>query len=206
MPSLIELSEATTGSMLKPVMNLMSSMAKTLVGSTMAMVSEAPTRLSGRIYFEIGEIDRRHAVLAREEIGHVFVGQQAQLHQGRAQATVGLLLDLGSLCQLLGGDHLLLYEKVAQPLRHTFDLLSIDRDSLGPGAKALLRGGEQAHSRVDTNCQRRREIAKVTSVLVLRENAHTAQCIRGKCMILGQSCVAGPAPSAAGHVPSYTPG
>ena len=49
MPSTMELSEATTGSILKPVMNLISSMAKTLVGSTMAMVSEAPTRLSGRI-------------------------------------------------------------------------------------------------------------------------------------------------------------
>ena len=49
MPSAMALSEATTGSMLKPVMNLMSSMAKTFVGSTMAMVSEAPTRLRGRI-------------------------------------------------------------------------------------------------------------------------------------------------------------
>ena len=47
MASLMALSAATTGSMLKPVMNLMSSMAKTLVGSTMAMVSDEPTRLSG---------------------------------------------------------------------------------------------------------------------------------------------------------------
>jgi len=47
--SMMELSEATTGSMLKPVMNLISSIAKTLVGSTIAMVSEAPTRLSGKI-------------------------------------------------------------------------------------------------------------------------------------------------------------
>ena len=50
MPSRMLLSDATTGSMLKPVMNLISSMANTLVGSTMAMVSEAPTRLSGSIW------------------------------------------------------------------------------------------------------------------------------------------------------------
>ena len=48
-PSRIEVSEATTGSMLNPVMNLMSSMANTFVGSTIAMVSDAPTRLRGRI-------------------------------------------------------------------------------------------------------------------------------------------------------------
>src|SRR5207302_1853076 len=39
--------EATTGSTLNPVMNLMSSIAKTLVGSVMAMVSTEPTRESG---------------------------------------------------------------------------------------------------------------------------------------------------------------
>ena len=42
-------SEATTGSTLKPVMNLMSSMAKTFVGSVIAIVSVAPERLSGTI-------------------------------------------------------------------------------------------------------------------------------------------------------------
>jgi len=46
----VELSDATTGSMLKPVMNLISSIANTFVGSTMAMVSDDPTRLSGRIW------------------------------------------------------------------------------------------------------------------------------------------------------------
>ena len=44
-------SEATTGSTLYPVMNLMSSMAKTLVGSVIAIVSVAPARLSGRIWY-----------------------------------------------------------------------------------------------------------------------------------------------------------
>src|SRR3989454_11913176 len=53
MASVIAVSEATTGSMLKPVMNLMSSMANTLVGSTMARVSEEPTRLKGRTWYLI---------------------------------------------------------------------------------------------------------------------------------------------------------
>jgi hypothetical protein len=38
---------ATTGSTLYPVMNLMSSMANTLVGSAMPMVSVAPVRFTG---------------------------------------------------------------------------------------------------------------------------------------------------------------
>src|SRR5207249_2885903 len=39
--------DAITGSTLKPVMNLMSSIAKTFVGSVMAMVRTEPTRESG---------------------------------------------------------------------------------------------------------------------------------------------------------------
>ena len=44
-------SEATTGSTLYPVMNLMSSMANTLVGSVIAMVSVAPLRLTGTTWY-----------------------------------------------------------------------------------------------------------------------------------------------------------
>ena len=40
-------SDATTGSTLNPVMNLMSSMANTFVGSVIAIVSTDPTRESG---------------------------------------------------------------------------------------------------------------------------------------------------------------
>jgi hypothetical protein len=47
MASCTPASETTTGSMFSPVMNLMSSMAKTFVGSTIASVSVAPTRESG---------------------------------------------------------------------------------------------------------------------------------------------------------------
>ena len=43
-------SDATTGSTLNPVMNLMSSMAKTFVGSVIAIVSVEPTRESGTIW------------------------------------------------------------------------------------------------------------------------------------------------------------
>ena len=50
MASAMAVSEATTGSTLKPVMNLISSMAKTLVGSVIAMVSVEPTRESGTIW------------------------------------------------------------------------------------------------------------------------------------------------------------
>src|SRR3954470_12679239 len=51
MASRTAVSEATTGSTLYPVMNLMSSMAKTLVGSVIAIVSVAPERLSGIIWY-----------------------------------------------------------------------------------------------------------------------------------------------------------
>ncbi len=51
MASSREISDATTGSTLYPVMNLMSSMAKTFVGSAMAMVSVAPDRERGRIWY-----------------------------------------------------------------------------------------------------------------------------------------------------------
>ena len=50
MASLMAVSDATTGSTLKPVMNLISSMANTLVGSVIAMVSVEPTRESGTIW------------------------------------------------------------------------------------------------------------------------------------------------------------
>ena len=73
----------------------------------------------GRVNFEIRKIDGGNAVLAREEIGDIFVGQEAELHQGGAQAAVLLLLHLRRLFQLLWGDDLLFDEKITQPLRHT---------------------------------------------------------------------------------------
>ena len=81
--SRIAVSEATTGSMCRPVRNLMSSIAKTLVGSVIASVSVVPVLPTGmtlylvavsagnqaherRIEIELLEIDRRHAVLPAE--------------------------------------------------------------------------------------------------------------------------------------------
>ena len=141
MPARIELSEATTGSILKPVMNLISSMAKTLVGidhgdgerrahaaerkNLVALRGLKRNQLDDcRINFKVRKIDGGNAVLAGEKIGDVLVREEAQLHQGGAQAAALLLLDLGRLFQLLWGNDLLFDEKVTQPLRHTPDLLS----------------------------------------------------------------------------------
>src|SRR5208283_2104241 len=45
-----------------------------------------------RINFEVGKIDGGHAILAREEVGDILVGEEAQLHQSRSEADVRLLL------------------------------------------------------------------------------------------------------------------
>src|SRR5581483_9105292 len=39
-----------------------------------------------RVNFEVGEIDGRHAVLAGEEVGNLFVGEEAQLDQHGSEA------------------------------------------------------------------------------------------------------------------------
>ena len=76
-------SDATTGSMCRPVRNLMSSIAKTLVGSVIASVSVVPffptgmtlyllavsagiSRTIAGIEIELLEADGRHAVLPAE--------------------------------------------------------------------------------------------------------------------------------------------
>ena len=89
--------------MLKPVMNLISSMAKTLVGQP-ATVSEAPSGSGAALVtlrdfkrnqfhhrgidLEEGQIDRRNAILAGEKVGNVLVPQQSELYQRRAQTTL----------------------------------------------------------------------------------------------------------------------
>jgi hypothetical protein len=72
-----------------------------------------------RIDVKIRKIYGGNAVLAREEIGDVLVGQEAEFNQGAAQAAVLLLLHLDCLLQLFWGDDLLFDKKVAQSLRHT---------------------------------------------------------------------------------------
>ena len=79
-------------------MNLMSSIAKTLVGSVIAIVSVAPARLERddlvllrglggdqlddrRVDFELREVDRRDAVLLAEEGGDLLVLDEAHLDE-----------------------------------------------------------------------------------------------------------------------------
>src|SRR5208282_67304 len=72
----------------------------------------------GRIDFKIREINSRDAILAREKIGDILIGEEPQLHQRRSEASMRLLLKFGRLFQLLLCDDLLLDEQVTEPLRH----------------------------------------------------------------------------------------
>ena len=116
-------------------MNLMSSIAKTLVGSVIAIVSVAPARLSGTIWYfcavsagmslmtrgvdlELRQVDRRNAVLLAEERGDLLVLDEPQLDEVVAELPpVGLLMVQG-LLELLWGDPLLLEEELADANGH----------------------------------------------------------------------------------------
>ena len=71
------------------------------------------------IQFEVGEIDRRNAVLPREEGCDLLIGNKAELDQNRAQACARALLLSQCLLQLFSGDDLRLEQKIANPLRHS---------------------------------------------------------------------------------------
>ena len=110
-------------------------MAKTLVGSVIAIVSVAPARLSGTIWYfcavsagislmtagidlELREVDRRDAVLLAEQRGDLLVLDEAQLDEVVAELPpVGLLVVQG-LLQLLRGDALLLEKELADSDGH----------------------------------------------------------------------------------------
>ena len=116
-------------------MNLMSSIAKTLVGSVIAIVSVAPARLSGTIWYllrgvggnqlddgrvdlELREVDGGDAVLLAEERGDLLVLDEPQLDEVVAElAPVGLLMVQG-LLELLRGDALLLQKELANADGH----------------------------------------------------------------------------------------
>ena len=116
-------------------MNLMSSIAKTLVGSVIAIVSVLPERLSGTIWYlravsvgnqlddgrvdlELREVDGGNAVLLAEERGDLLVLDEPHLDEVVAELPpVGLLLVQG-LLQLLRGDPLLLEEELANADGH----------------------------------------------------------------------------------------
>ena len=97
-------SDATTGSTCRPVMNLMSSIAKTFVGSVIASVSVVPLRPTGMTIVLGGGLDREssrtiagsrsnsrevddgHAVLAAQDRRDVFVAENAELDETRRRA------------------------------------------------------------------------------------------------------------------------
>src|SRR5258707_5376408 len=120
----MELSEATTGSMLKPVMNLMSSIANTLVGvhhcdgegradpaqgkNLVALGGFKWNQLDDcRINFEVGKINGWNTILAGEKIFYILVRPEGELYHGGAQATIRILLELKRLFPLLRGNDLL---------------------------------------------------------------------------------------------------
>ena len=104
-------------------MNLMSSMAKTFVGSVIASVSVVPERPTGmtwylaavspgnqaddgRVEIELAEIDGRDAVLPAEQRRDLFVADEPQLDEVRPQPPAVGALMVQRLLQLAGRDAL----------------------------------------------------------------------------------------------------
>ena len=116
-------------------MNLMSSMAKTLVGSVIAIVSVAPARVSGMIWYFCAvsagtslmtagsisncvERDRGHAVLLAEQRRDLLVLDVAELDQVEAELPPVLALIVQRLLELLRRDALLLEKQLADAYGH----------------------------------------------------------------------------------------
>ena len=116
-------------------MNLMSSIAKTLVGirhrdrERRAGAAERDDLIllrgfggneldDRRVDFELREVDRRHAVLLAEKGGDLLVLDEPQLDEVVAELPpIGLLMVQG-LLKLLGGDALLLQKEFANADGH----------------------------------------------------------------------------------------
>ena len=99
-------------------MNLMSSIAKTLVGSTIAMVMRGAGLVDredvvlagdvgrdhlddGVVDLEAAEVDRRDAELLGEALGDVFLGDEAELDERLAELAAGLLLNAQGFLELI---------------------------------------------------------------------------------------------------------
>src|SRR6476661_4035424 len=105
-------------------MNLMSSIAKTLVGSVIAIVSVAPERLNlillsgvggnelddGRVELELWQVDGRDAVLLAQEGRDLHVLDKAHLDEVVAELPPVGLLVIEGLLELLRS-YPLLFEK-----------------------------------------------------------------------------------------------
>jgi hypothetical protein len=104
---LIASSDETTGWMLYPVRNLMSSSAKML------------EQLDHRgLDLELVEVDRGDAVLLRDELGELVLVQEAELRDlGAEPPALGARL-FACLAQLLRAEEVLLDEKLPDPLVH----------------------------------------------------------------------------------------
>jgi hypothetical protein len=81
----------------------MSSIAKTLVGSVIAIVSVLPERLSGMIWYL-----RAVSVLLAQQRGDLLVLDEPHLDEVVAELPAVRLLLAQGLLKLLGGDQLLL--------------------------------------------------------------------------------------------------
>ena len=116
-------------------MNLMSSMANTLVGSVIAIVSVAPDRESGMIWYfcavsagtslmtagvdlELADRDRGDAELLAEERGDLGFLDEAERDQREAELAALLPLLGQRLLELLRGDALLFEKQVAESDGH----------------------------------------------------------------------------------------
>src|SRR5262249_33586608 len=66
--------------------------------------------------FVLVEVDRGHAVLRREEVRDLAVGDVAELGEGGPQVLAGAALLVLSLPELLQADELLANEELAEPI------------------------------------------------------------------------------------------
>ena len=130
-------------------------MANTLVGSVIAIVSVAPERLSGTIWYfcavsagislmtagvdlELREVDRGDAVLLAEQRGDLLVLDEAELDEVEAElAAVGLLI-VQRLLQLGRSDALLFEQQLANADGHR-SRFSLREDSSGRADIECLR-------------------------------------------------------------------
>ena len=130
-------SQATTGSTLKPVRNLMSSMAWRFVGSAIATMSDEPgardrddlVLLADLVRDELHdlvvdlvlvEVDRRHAVLRRQEVRDLAVGDVPELGERVAEVLPVLRCSswaCRSCCRLMSFSR-----TRSSPRRLTFDI------------------------------------------------------------------------------------
>ena len=103
------------------------------------------------------EVDRGHAVLRREEVGDLAVGDVAELGQRGAQVLAGLALLVLRLPELLEADELLADEQLAEAVhvRHTI------AEPLSTPGKCALPGSADPSAKVLRTQSKRRAAGNV---------------------------------------------